>query len=140
VRLNAEVGANGYRLTRISSPALGLRSPDYCQTGSYQWLDDARLLFYLLTGQEEGIGTADWSYPLVADLDQQHIWAPDLTSQRPIGNCNEEPAWSSAMNRLYSPTDGKILVYLLSGSRLALQNSDGSVWLLPDLNRADFSS
>jgi hypothetical protein len=130
-QINTVAVADGYRLTRLSSAVLGLRSADYCQTGPYQWMDDTHLLIFPLVGQEEGMGITDWSYPLVADLDQQRVWAPDINSRRPIRNCNEEPAWSDATNRLYSPTDGKILVYLPDGSPDQTIHESGPVLISP---------
>jgi hypothetical protein len=130
-QIGIETGANGYQLTRISSPVFALRSPDYCQAGSYQWMDDTHLLVYPLVGQEEGMGTTDWSYPMVVDLNQQRLWFPDLNSRRPIRNCNEEPAWSAAMNHMYSPTNEKILVYLPDGSQDRAIQESGPLLISP---------
>jgi WD40 repeat protein len=129
--ISSEPGANGYHLTRIHSPDFGLRSPDYCQWGPYQWMDDDHLLVYPLLGQEEGMGVSDWSYPLVVALDQRQIWVPELNRRQPIRDCNQEPGWSAAQNRLYSPSNDKILAYHPDGSLEQTIQEAGPVVISP---------
>ena len=67
--IKEQPGTNGHSLLQITGWDYGFRPSGYCEHGPYRWLDENHLLMFPNVGQEESMGTIEWTRPVVIDLD-----------------------------------------------------------------------
>lgn len=107
-------GPNGHTLLQITGWDYGFRSSGYCEHGPYRWLDESHLLLFPNVGQEESMGTLEWTQPVVIDLDG-NTWLPPIDQRS--GKCRSVE-WSPVLNALISSQDGNLIISDLAGRLL----------------------
>ena len=112
--VNEQPGTNGHSLLQITGWEYGLRSSNYCEHGPYRWLDESHLLMFPNVGQEESMGTIEWTRPVVIDLDG-NSWLPPIDDR---SNQCRAVEWSPTLQALISSQDGNLLVSRVNGELL----------------------
>jgi WD40 repeat protein len=112
--VNELPGTNGHPLLQITGWEYGFRSPGYCKFGPYRWLDETHLLLFPKVGEEEGMGTVEWTRPVVINMDG-NAWLPPVDARS--DRCRSVE-WSPALQALISSQDGNLLVSKVDGGLL----------------------
>lgn len=112
--VNELPGTNGHSLLQVTGWDYGFRSSGYCEHGPYRWLDETHLLLFPKVGEEEGMGTVEWTRPVVINLDGD-AWLPPIDERS--DRCRSEE-WSPALQALISSQDGNLLVSKVDGDLL----------------------
>jgi hypothetical protein len=112
----------------------GLRPVDYCQHGSYRWLNDDHLLLYPLVGQNElfqGNIVSDLTWPIVTNLHGQPAWGVDMMPQ--ADGCIL-PEWSAVRQQLIE-VDEAVRLRDLAGNVVQTYDVAGLLHLAPSGQR-----
>jgi hypothetical protein len=121
-----------YPMQRVSWE-YGLRPADYCQHGSYRWLNDDHLLLYPLVGQNElfqGNIVSDLTWPVVTNLNGQPAWGVDM----PQADGCILPEWSAARQQLIE-VDEAVRLRDLAGNVVQTYDVAGLLHLAPSGQR-----
>jgi len=130
LRLESLENFNGHSLQRVTGWEYGIRQTSNCR--SYGWLNDTHILFDPIVGEEEGMGVAQFSQPIVINLNNEQMWLPPVADLRSCGL----PLWSESLQQLISRdtqgavihnADGQVIQYFPAGFDLSLSPSGKSL-------------